>query len=325
MDNYLRMNSASQVDLSIIIVNWNSKAYTFKCIQSILFYIKKISYEIIVVDNASFDGCGEMLTESFPNVMFLQSQFNGGFASANNLGVSHAHGNTFLFLNPDTYPHHNAIEKLYKQFCILSNAGAVGCKLLNSDGTLQTSCVQSIPTILNQVFDSNILRRIFPTSRLWGVSAFFGPGTIPAKVEAVSGACIMISRVAFERVSGFSQDYFMYAEDIDLCYKCIQAGFSNYYIPSVSIIHHGGGSSLNQVNHFSITMMRESINRFFAKRYGSAHSNIYRLTQAANAGIRLLILLLSLPVFIFTRKIRDWRLSTTKWFFILRWCIRLEE
>jgi len=150
------------VDLSIVIVNWNSADYVRRCVQAIRHNSPAFSYEIVVVDSGSFDRCGEMLNREFPEVRFVQSQSNVGFASANNLGAGLAMGRFLLFLNPDTEVVGDALDKLVKALEQQPDAGLAGARLLNTDGSLQTSCIQSFPTILNQVLDCEWLRRLFP-------------------------------------------------------------------------------------------------------------------------------------------------------------------
>ena len=207
------------MDLSIIIVNWNSVEFLKKCLASVKAGTKGLDYEIIVIDSASFDGCGEMLQKLYSDVVFIQSQDNVGFAQANNVAFEKSCGRNILFLNPDTEVDDSAINTIYNYLEKLPNAGALGCKLLNTDRTIQTSCIQSFPTILNQMLDSECLRARMPESSLWGNAALFSHSQEPSLVDAISGACIMMGRNVFEQIGKFSQDYFMYTEDVDLCYK----------------------------------------------------------------------------------------------------------
>lgn len=317
--------SMISVDLSIIIVNWNSKDYLQNCIASILANTIGIGYEIIVVDSASFDGCAEMLRDTYPQVHFIQSERNIGFAGANNIGSQHAHGDVLLFLNPDTEVQANAIQHLYFSLCKLPQAGIVGCRLLNSDRSLQTSCVMPLPTILNQVLNTEILQRAFPNYRLWMSAAKFESGVSPAPVEAVSGACMMVKRKVFDRVLGFSTDYFMYAEDLDLCYKTRAAGFINYYIVEAEIIHHGGGSTRHGRSRLSEIMIPESIRRLLIKTHSNFYSLIYRWALTGSAIIRLFLLGFSFPIGLIKNKGSQWNMAFSKWFVILRWGIGLEQ
>src|SRR6185312_9935428 len=151
-----------QVELSIIIVNWRSAAFLRKCLATIYETTHAIDFETVVVDNASFDGAAEMLAAEFPQVRFVQSEKNLGFAGANNLGFRNSVGENLLLLNPDTEIIGSAIPAMLSLLRFTPDAGIIGCKLLNSDGTIQTSCVQRFPSILNQALDADYLRLKFP-------------------------------------------------------------------------------------------------------------------------------------------------------------------
>jgi len=312
-------------ELSIIIVNWHSADYLQACVRSIYEHTLAVDFEVIVVDNASFEGCGEWLAREYPDVIFVQSQTNLGFARANNLGVQYASGRVLLFLNPDTEVRDRAIERLYEHLKSLTDPGVVGCRLLNSDGSLQTSCVQSLPTLLNQVLDMGVLQRWFPKSRLWGMKSLFVAGKSAQEVEAISGACMMIGRNVFDLVGGFSSDYFMYTEDLDLCFKTRCAGFRNYHINGPLIIHHGGKSSEQARSDFSNVIMRESVRRFLHKSYGGLYSGCYRVSLSIAAVLRLVLLVLLFPVWLVRNRTRRWSTAVRKWFAILRWGLGLER
>src|ERR1700686_2653219 len=137
------------VDISIIIVNWKSAHYVQKCLETIYRDIGALLFEIIVIDNASYDGCDTMIAEQYPAVRFIQSSFNVGFAGANNTAYKQSCGKTILFLNPDTEVIGQAITTMHRLLWETPGAGAIGGTLLNTDGTLQASCIQAFPTILN--------------------------------------------------------------------------------------------------------------------------------------------------------------------------------
>jgi hypothetical protein len=313
------------MDLSIVIVNYNSKDYLRRCIDSISASTQGIAFEIIVIDSASFDGCGEMLRQFHPKVRFIQSQFNIGFARSNNLGAFSAMAPVLLFLNPDTAVHDSAIAKLYRRLQELSDVGVAGGRLLNSDGSLQTSCVQPLPTVLNQILNAEVLQRWFPKVGLWITATIFENVTNPVEVEALSGACMMIHRGVFDKVGGFSPEYFMYGEDIDLCYKARRAGFKNYFVPEAVITHHGGGSSKQTRSDFSNVMIRESVSRFLGKSRGNWYKVCYRLALTGSAAARLLLLAMLFPAWAVRDRLREWRTTAWKWVAILRWGIGLEK
>lgn len=319
------MEAGEPMDLSIVIVNWNSKDYLQKCIASIMDSKTEIRFEIVVIDGGSFDGSGEMLKQCYPQVKFIQSDKNLGFAKANNVAFKASSGSHILFLNPDTEVVIPAIDILFDQMQKLSRAGAIGCKLLNADGSVQTSCIQSFPTILNQLLDSEFLRALFPNSRLWGMASLFSPATGPAEVEVLSGACIMMRRSLFEQIGQFSEDYFMYAEDSDLCYKVRRAGYKNYYIPDATIFHFGGGSTEKSPSDFSVVMMRESVWRLMRKTRGRLYSFVYRVSTMISSIGRLILLMVLFPLHLLRRGGGSWNGSFRKWKAILSWSLGLKD
>jgi N-acetylglucosaminyl-diphospho-decaprenol L-rhamnosyltransferase len=311
--------------LSIIIINWKSKEFLRECILSIGLEAVETTFEIIVVDNASYDGCREMLGEEFPEVIFVQSEQNLGFSKGNNLGVSYAKGEVLLFLNPDTKVLDRAIDTVYRELARIPDAGLCGARLLNTDGSLQTSCVQAFPTIVNQLVNAEVLRRSFPKAPLWGISALFAQASAPKPVEMVSGAFMMIKRDVFEAAGGFSPEYFMYSEDVDLCYKVKCAGFTNYYVPEARVMHHGGGSSKQARSNFSNLTMRASIKLFLRKSRGPVYSAAYQATTCLSAVSRMFLLVLTLPVWIARGDFAGWEASFRKWWAIFRWGLNLES
>jgi len=313
------------MELSIIIVNWHSKEHVRNCIASILATTRSIRFEIVVIDNASFDGCDEMLRQHYPQVRFIQSNQNLGFAKANNVAFLESQGHSVLFLNPDTEATANAINVMFEYLQQMPNAGAVNCRLLNADQTVQTSCIQSFPTILNSLLDSDLLRTLFPKLPLWGMAPLFSDKDGPVEVEALSGACIMLKRAIFESVGMFGEDYFMYAEDIDLCYKIRQAGYKNYFIPNVAVIHYGGASTEKTDSDFSSVTIRESCWRFLQKTRGKAYSMAYRLSMLLSSIGRITILLIILPVRIVRPNGVSGLSALHKWWAILSWSLYLKD
>jgi GT2 family glycosyltransferase len=313
------------MDLSIIIVNWKSKEYLRKCLTSVLAETRDLEFEIIVIDSASFDGAGEMVRQNFPQVRFIQSEENLGFARANNAAFAVSKGEVVLFLNPDTELVGAAINQLYAALKQLPNAGAVGGKLLNSDGSVQTSCIQAFPTILNQVLSAEALRRLTPRARMWGMRAIFDAASQPVEVEMISGACVMMRRTVFETIGRFSTEYFMYAEDVDLCFKAQQAGFTNYYFGAAVVIHHGGGSSQQARSNFSSIMMIQSISQFLRKTRGPVYSLGYRLVLGGAALLRVLILLLLSPVLLIKSGVTRWWAACSKWLAVFNWGLGLSK
>jgi N-acetylglucosaminyl-diphospho-decaprenol L-rhamnosyltransferase len=310
--------------LSIIIINWKSQAFVRQCLASICANADAISYEVLVVDNASYDGCEQMLKSEFPKVIFIQSGQNLGFAGANNLAFAVSRGRNVLFLNPDTEIQGTAIQRLISGLESIPGAGMVGAHLLNSDLSLQTTCITAIPSIFNQALDSDYLRKIFPKWRMWGMRTLFEENKEPVPVEAISGACMLARREVVERVGCFSTDYFMYAEDVDLCVKIAKAGWNIYHVPDAMIVHYAGGSSSShEDSNFSNIMLRESLVRFFTIHRGPFYAVLYRASMVFVSTFRILLLAAVFPILICHGSRPFLPRSLSKWRSILVWSLGL--
>lgn len=279
------------MDLSIIVVNWNSLSYLRNCLASIYKYTTGVEFEIIVVDNASPEGNVDSLLGDFPEIRLVNSKENIGFSRANNLGFQDSSGRYLLFLNPDTELVNPAINMMLGQIKDLRNPGIIGCTLLNTDLSVQTSSIQTFPTILNQVFDLEYLRLRRPDCRLWRIAPLFATNEFPVAVEVISGACMLVKRDVFEKVGLFSEDYFMYAEDIDLNYKVRRAGFTNFYVGQARIVHHGGtSSSKHSASQWSTVMKFRAMLKFYQKTRGQLYALLYRTAMGCSALSRLALL-----------------------------------
>jgi GT2 family glycosyltransferase len=232
-----------------------------------------------------------------------------------------ARGKVLWFLNPDTEVRGGALRRLFEVTESRADAGAVGGRLLNSDGSLQESCLQAFPTILNQMADAAVLRRWFPRAALWGTLALYSSQREETSVEGISGASIMTRKSVFEKVGGFSENYFMYYEDMDYCLKVRKAGWTNYYVPDAEIVHHGGKSAGAAAGKFSSVMMAESAWRFFAKEHGRWTARCFRLCLAAKAISRFLGVALLYPAA--GTPLRRMRLKNTicKWKWVAQWAL----
>jgi hypothetical protein len=314
------------IDLSIVCVNWNSVDYLRECIGSIYEMTRDVSFEIIVVDNASPAGDVTILEQDFPEIKLIKSATNLGFGGANNLGFRHSTGEHVLFLNPDTKLITPAVTLMLTQLRSLPDAGIVGGKLLNSDLSIQTESIQRFPRILNQLLDIEYLRLRWPACRLWQIGPLFGSATGPTRVEVIPGACQMLKREVFQSAGLYSKEYFMYAEDIDLNYKVAALGLNSYYIGNAVIVHHGGKSSRQQkVSQWSTKMKFRAMVTLFRKRRGYVYSNAYRATMAVAAAGRLVALAL---IFSFTnaRQKRDMvRAASAKWRTVLKCAVGLGD
>jgi len=233
------------VDLSIVIVSYKVCERLRACLDSLrLVDPEGPKIEVIVVDNASGDGTCETLGPLFPEVAFLPMDRNLGFSIACNRGASRSTGKWILFLNPDTVVFPDTLRIVWRFATGHAKAGIVGCRILDGEGRLQLACRRSIPTLgvaLSRLSGMSIL---FPQSKVFGrYNLTFLDPEVSSPVEAVSGSFLMIGHDVFDAVGGFDEDYFLYAEDLDLCLRVTRTGRENWYCGEASIVHHKGQSA----------------------------------------------------------------------------------
>jgi hypothetical protein len=312
------------MDLSIIIVNWNSADYLRACLASVYVSVRETQFEIIVVDNGSRDGCEAMLREHFPKVHFIGASKNLGFARANNLGYLESKGRTLLFLNPDTEVIADALDRMCAWLDAHPSAGAVGACLYNADGSVQRSCVQAFPTLANQLLDADLLRQWFPKWRIWGTAALEEPRRGPAEVDAISGACFLVRREVFEAAGRFTEDYFMFSDDLDLSYKIRHGGYSVVCLTDCAVLHYGGRSSSQRGPSFAAVEQRHAMSQFFRRTRGPLCSAVYRLLTCAAAIFRLCIAVGMLSLTASPEKRQELRSVLIRWRSVLYWAMRLE-
>jgi N-acetylglucosaminyl-diphospho-decaprenol L-rhamnosyltransferase len=304
------------LSVSILIVNWNSKDLLRQCLKSIRRECGDLKPQIVVVDGGSFDGCAEMLAAEFPEVEFVQSPDNVGFGRANNLGLARVTGEAVWILNPDTELRTGSLQTLLREFERRADAGIVSPRLLNTDLTLQNS-VHALPKPVRQALDSEFLRRLLSPFGLWAPPRDFAPPDTVA-VEAVGGTAILMRTKTFRSVGGFTPAYFMYAEDMDLCFKVLRAGLRIYHVPNAEVVHHGGASASAQGSSFSAVMTRHALHLYMLLNHGRLTALSYRLATGLYATIRLLIALPSLIVGAEAQR-RLHRASWSRWWAILLW------
>lgn len=225
-----------KVDLSIIIVSYNTKSLLDKCLKSVYQSLTKgtFSYELIVVDNASTDDSQRMIEKKYPQVHLLKNTSNVGFGRANNQGISQAKGHMILFLNSDIEVIGDAIVKLYQFSHTLPVKSAVGGKLFNSDKSPQPSCGPAYSLL-------NIFTALFFKGDYLNFTRY-SPSLVK-KVDWIMGACMLIPRLAFKEVGGFDEGIFMYMEEIDWQYRAQKKGYQIYFYPESHFMHVGAGSS----------------------------------------------------------------------------------
>ena len=230
--------------LSIIIVNYNVRFFIEACLHSVEKACKNIEAEIIVVDNASTDDSASVLSTLFPNVDFIWNETNLGFSKANNLAIKKAKGQFILFLNPDTIVPEDCFEKCLSFFSTNHDAGALGVHMIDGNGVFHKESKRGFPAPDVSFYKMIGLSKLFPNSKT--IASYYAghlPENKTASIDVLSGAFMMISRKILGRIVGFDEDYFMYAEDIDLSYRIKKTGFKNYYFAETSIIHFKGEST----------------------------------------------------------------------------------
>jgi GT2 family glycosyltransferase/peptidoglycan/xylan/chitin deacetylase (PgdA/CDA1 family)/RimJ/RimL family protein N-acetyltransferase len=255
------------VDVSIIIVNWNTKDIVKICLQSVYEQTKKIIFEVIVIDNASADGSAEMIKAEFPQVILIENSQNRGFAAANNQGIKIAKGRYMLLLNPDTVVLDGAIQKSIAFAERHPDAAVVGIRNDRPDGSLTKNCFQfaSVQNLMISAFGMN---QLFPNSRLWGRERYsWWDYQSVREVDVVAGCYMLVRRSAVDQVGNLDESYFMYGEEMDWCCRFQNSGWKILYFPDARIIHYGGLSAAQNPVEMSLEFQK-SLLRFIKKRQG---------------------------------------------------------
>lgn len=231
-------------ELSFIIVNYNVKEFLVNLISSINKSRVGIDSEIIVVDNCSDDGSQELIAFRYPDVIFIENGENLGFGRANNIGMERASGRYLVLINPDVLVREDTFRLMLRFFEEHQDCGLAGCKVLNPDGSLQLACRRGFPGPWTSFTKITGLSRLFPKSRLFArYNMTYLDENETCQVDAISGAFMMLKREVFSEVGGFDERFFMYGEDLDLCYRIKSAGYNVYYFHGTEIIHYKGEST----------------------------------------------------------------------------------
>jgi N-acetylglucosaminyl-diphospho-decaprenol L-rhamnosyltransferase len=259
-------------DVSIIIVNWNTRDLLADCLNSIMQTTGDLDVEIIVVDNGSTDDSQAMILRRFPLVRLLTNQENVGFAKANNQGMAVSSGRYMLLLNSDASLTPGALQALVHLADETPRAAIVGAQLLSPDGSFQASHTP-FPNLWQEfLILSGIGRKLCGR---WYPSRGSQEGKGPQAVGYVEGACMLVRREAFEDVGGLDEGYFMYAEEVDWCYAMQAKGWQVWYQPTAKVMHVGAGSSQNRRPQREADLYRSRV-RFFRKRYGDMAAGLLK-------------------------------------------------
>ncbi|MCL2183108.1 MAG: glycosyltransferase [Chitinispirillia bacterium] len=234
----------SDILISIVIVNYKVPQCLIEALHSIRLAKYSDRSEVIIIDNASGDNSREIVTSQFGEVQWIQLKTNIGFGKACNIGVEAAHGRYLLLLNPDTVISPNTLSDAVEFMESHPQAGLMGPKILNPDGTLQLSCRRSVPTPSVAFYYFAGLSHLFPRSRRFGrYHLTYMDENETAQVPVISGSFMFMKRELFNEIGGFDKRFFMYGEDIDLCYRISKTGHEVWYCPEIKIVHRKGKSS----------------------------------------------------------------------------------
>lgn len=252
--------------LSVIIVSYNVKDYLWQCLFSVEKALAGIDAEIIVFDNHSRDGSVDVLTKAYPDVTFISCPHNLGFARANNHAIRQSNGEYILLLNPDTLVGEDTIRHGLAFMDSHPGAGALGTRMLNSDGSVAKESRRGIPAPMTAFYKMSGLCSLFPQHRRLG-RYYLGwlSWKEPARIEVISGAYCLLRRQALEETGLLDEDFFMYGEDIDLSYRLLKAGWENWYLPD-PILHYKGESTQKSSFRY-VHVFYEAMLIFFRKHY----------------------------------------------------------
>jgi len=279
------------VQLSIIIVNWNTRDFLAQCLDSVYDTASDLELEVIVVDNGSTDDSVDMLKVRFPWVHLIANEENVGFVKANNQAIAHCQGRYVLLLNSDTQVLPGSLVEIIQFMDKHPNAGIAGVRLLNPDGTFQASYTP-FPTLWREFLILSGLGRWLVRPSFPGLGSQIEKG--PQKIKGyMEGAFLTARREAVDQIGGLDEHIFMYAEDVDWCYRFQQTGWEVWYLPQAPIVHYGGQSSKKRRGRMEAELYRSRV-YFFRKYYG----------QVAALGLKALIYALTLPKMFIHRLLR---------------------
>ncbi|MFO7525322.1 MAG: glycosyltransferase family 2 protein [Ignavibacteriaceae bacterium] len=261
-----RKISKINVDVTIIIVNFNAFKLLKDCLNTLYEFTSQINYEVILIDNNSTTGDISKRFGNNKNLKIIKNKKNKGFGAANNQGLELAQGKYVLFLNNDTKFFENTIKKVFDFAETITKPVIIGCKLLNNDKTLQHS-VYDFPSLQN-IFTSNFfLYALFPKSKSFNKYHLMNQKlNVIKKVDVVTGAFMFCSLDAIKNLGGFDERFFFYNEETDLCFRFVRSGGEVYYYPETALIHLKGGTA-NKTSWFSIKNQSVSTIKFFQKHF----------------------------------------------------------
>jgi GT2 family glycosyltransferase len=276
------------VDLSVVIVNWNTAQLTLRCLEALQRALpSELDAEVLVVDNASTDGSAERIAAAFPEVRLIRRAENGGFARANNEAFARARGAYCFLLNSDTEALPGSTAALLAYLKSHPRCGLVAPRLINGDGSLQYSCWR-FPRWDTAALESLYLYRCFSAGRAGErlLGGYWDHGRA-RPVDWVMGAAMLVRREVLEATGGFDEGYFMFGEDMEWCWRIRRKGWSIDYEPAAGVVHLGGQSSRQQFADGGSAVKHEAYYHFCQQHLGPVHRGVLRSVNVAGALLRL--------------------------------------
>ncbi|SIQ28117.1 Glycosyltransferase, GT2 family [Chryseobacterium sp. RU37D] len=265
--------------LSVIIVNYNVTQLLKNCLLSLQKYLKEIDYEVIVIDNASTDSSWEDLIPEFPKVHFITSETNEGFSKANNKAIKATKGEYLLLLNPDTEIEGFYMNEILNFADSQENLGCLGVRMHDANGVFLPESKRSVPDMFNS------FEKLFTNFKKNNSKSYYRcdiDENVVAEVDVITGAFLLIKKDVYEKIGGLDESYFMYGEDIDLCYTLLRNGFRNFYYGKSSILHHKGESTVK--NDLYLERFYGAMHVFINKYYKESKPLQYSFLKA---GLRI--------------------------------------
>ncbi len=281
-----RVNIQPEIpDVSVIILNWNTRDMLADCLDTLINNAGKLTLELIVIDNASTDGSQAMLRQRFPQVRLIANEANVGFARGNNQGMAISQGRYALLLNSDAFITPGSLESLIQLADAQPRAGIIGAQLRNADGTFQASYTP-FPTLWQEFMILSGLGRLIYDR--WYPSRGPEEANGPQIIDYVEGACLLVRLEAFKETKGLDEGFFMYAEEVDWCYTMRQKDWQVWYQPAAKITHLGGASSQGRRTQREGDLYRSRV-RFFRKHYGAGAAQWLKLLIYGLTAVKIVV------------------------------------
>lgn len=277
------------MDLSVIIVSYNTQDLLKQTIASVINTASNITYEIIVSDNDSTDGSPSMVRREFPDVLLIENKANLGFSKGNNIAMKEAKGRYILLLNSDTVVEGDCLERCIAYMDKHNDIGALGCKIVLPSGDLDHACKRGFPTPEASLYYMLGLHKAFPGNKKYGTysASHVGEDEV-AEVDALMGAFMMLPRKVIDEVGMLDENFFMYGEDLDWCYRIKEAGYKVVYYPKGQVIHYKGASSKKKRGKTIYEFHRAMI-LFYNKHYKDRYNIFITLLVYLGVGMRMIL------------------------------------